>query len=168
MRSLSNLLSHLQNFYPRPLRGGRPDRRCRRVPARPISIHALCEEGDGHTQAMAIPAAKFLSTPSARRATGLRGLSAPRHANFYPRPLRGGRRQVDMARRINKDFYPRPLRGGRRNSMLGAIQDNIFLSTPSARRATIRLSSFSLLPSVFLSTPSARRATCSPRFAKTG
>ena len=46
LRSLSNLLSHLQNFYPRPPRGGRLqlDRYC-----------AVCQ--------------RFLSTPSARRAT---------------------------------------------------------------------------------------------------
>ena len=69
MRSLSNLLSHLQNFYPRPLRGGRPDRRCRRVPARPISIHALCEEGDVEVSDGKGSTSLFLSTPSARRAT---------------------------------------------------------------------------------------------------
>ena len=42
--------------------------------------------------------------------------------------------------------------------MLGAIQDNIFLSTPSARRATISITRSSQTWA-FLSTPSARRAT---------
>ena len=35
----------------------------------------------------------------------------------------------------------------------------VFLSTPSARRATLRLLVAERLPVVFLSTPSARRAT---------
>ena len=127
-------------FYPRPLRGGRQklndeqaaeakflstpsarratSRRCRCCRSRPISIHALCEEGDpsrwrcgcccryfyprplrggrqGSTMTINdVP--KFLSTPSARRAT--RGRAAPwaRTPYFYPRPLRGGRlRQPD-------------------------------------------------------------------------
>ena len=35
---------------------------------------------------------KFLSTPSARRATRLHVSESLRNADFYPRPLRGGRR----------------------------------------------------------------------------
>ena len=58
------------------------------------------------------------------------------HHNFYPRPPRGGRPFVD------KEF--------------SAVW--IFLSTPSARRAT-GWTSLSQGPSIFLSTPSARRAT---------
>ena len=34
------------NFYPRPPRGGRPDRGCSAHGRRAISIHALREEGD--------------------------------------------------------------------------------------------------------------------------
>ena len=56
----------------------------------------------------------FLSTPSARRATGGRSLVDLRLFDFYPRPPRGGR----------PCFPPRPRRWGE------------FLSTPSARRAT--------------------------------
>ena len=57
---------------------------------------------------------KFLSTPSARRATtgGIQRDADPR--NFYPRPLRGGR-QIQIG-----------------NYLLPVV----FLSTPSARRAT--------------------------------
>ena len=79
------------NFYPRPPRGGR------------------------HTCASLVPTSRpFLSTPSARRATGL--LIAPTRClcNFYPRPPRGGR--------------PHPV------SVRFAMGK--FLSTPSARRAT--------------------------------
>ena len=34
-------------------------------------------------------------------------------------------------------FYPRPPRGGRRNTSYQRAMDDIFLSTPSARRATM-------------------------------
>ena len=34
-------------FYPRPLRGGRRDFTFPKACVMPISIHALCEEGDG-------------------------------------------------------------------------------------------------------------------------
>ena len=58
---------------------------------------------------------KFLSTPSARRATlGLDGVA------------------VDI-----EHFYPRPPRGGRRPSGLFYRGKFLFLSTPSARRATV-------------------------------
>ena len=84
------------------------------VGAMVISIHALCEEGDWRASASA---------------------GVPR--NFYPRPLRGGRRRTYLWERNEKGisihalceegdcrsmqdtassiyFYPRPLRGGRR------------------------------------------------------
>ena len=35
-------------------------------------------------------------------------------------------------------FYPRPLRGGRQVNTVARVLQNIFLSTPSARRATYR------------------------------
>ena len=82
----------IQDFYPRPPRGGRQG----------------VQLGDYHTL-------KFLSTPSARRATQLSHHSPSMTANFYPRPPRGGRHLP--AREEN--------------------QAKIFLSTPSARRATL-------------------------------
>ena len=39
-----------------------------------ISIHALREESDGGGAPQALPLLLFLSTPSARRATGIHGL----------------------------------------------------------------------------------------------
>ena len=82
------------------------------------------------------------------------------------------------------NFYPRPPRGGRRSTCCPIGRQNVFLSTPSARRATSR-SSFRSRPVAyfyprpprggrpliaanarpphrFLSTPSARRATIPP------
>ena len=58
---------------------------------------------------------KFLSTPSARRATTCCRCGAACGAYFYPRPPRGGRRSAAG------------LEG----------QAGRFLSTPSARRATM-------------------------------
>ena len=56
-------------FYPRPPRGGRPDQHRRRPDQHRISIHALREEGDPDDASFCPYCGKFLSTPSARRAT---------------------------------------------------------------------------------------------------
>ena len=80
-----------------------------------ISIHALREEGDLLVLVGIKHVDKFLSTPSARRATRPRRRPCRLHPNFYPRPPRGGR------------LIPFALRSR-------AI--STFLSTPSARRAT--------------------------------
>ena len=56
-------------FYPRPPRGGRQHlRRCAQD-ALKISIHALREEGDLAGEVLDEATYRFLSTPSARRAT---------------------------------------------------------------------------------------------------
>ena len=125
-------------FYPRPPRGGR--RSCQFMDCQrgPISIHALREEGDGTEEDKQQDGEEFLSTPSARRATGEKGLFSSLRFYFYPRPPRGGRRETPSgstlfsirflstpsARRATcrkdrgclevRDFYPRPPRGGRR------------------------------------------------------
>ena len=61
-----------KNFYPRPPRGGRPGRSA----AQPI-----------------VP--RFLSTPSARRATRFAYCIDTEKVNFYPRPPRGGRPRIE-------------------------------------------------------------------------
>ena len=125
---------------------------------------------------------QFLSTPSARRATyGLSPLFFFR-SDFYPRPPRGGRHRQVLQRTFRAaisihalreegdayvraspmsefNFYPRPPRGGRLIPTGGAIRMMIFLSTPSARRATFGVAIAAAEHRVFLSTPSARRAT---------
>ena len=63
-------ISPRQNFYPRPPRGGRRDE----VAVIKIDV-------------------KFLSTPSARRATRRSSSSPSSQRDFYPRPPRGGRQQ---------------------------------------------------------------------------
>ena len=59
---------------------------------------------------------------------------------FYPRPPRGGRRSRWSRGRGCRNFYPRPPRGGRRPELqCCCTKRRIFLSTPSARRATLCL-----------------------------
>ena len=173
----------MQNFYPRPPRGGRlvPNRllwehwkisihalreegdigsywafthidtrflstpsarRATKGPNTPainetISIHALREEGDSSANAIDKTTNTFLSTPSARRATFF--VDVLRHVcvYFYPRPPRGGRPPTSPSRASMPGyFYPRPPRGGRPAKEHTIQQQRIFLSTPSARRAT--------------------------------
>ena len=57
------------------------------------------------------------------------------------------------------NFYPRPPRGGRLGSPDFRVFTSLFLSTPSARRATCCPGHGCSMLSTFLSTPSARRAT---------
>ena len=127
-----------KHFYPRPPRGGRQQRAARNPPFRYISIHALREEGD--------PGSWLSARPS---------------AYFYPRPPRGGRPDSRCQTPILSYFYPRPPRGGRLPTLsqewlkegisihalreegdsifsLLVVQYMVFLSTPSARRATHR------------------------------
>ena len=131
---------------------------CWASPTAFISIHALREEGDigiiriktlcsdfyprpprgGRRQkpAICLPLTRFLSTPSARRATS-GDFVLPWRPNISIHALReeGDRMPVSVA--------------------CGSL---LFLSTPSARRATqAEIVSYSSVP--FLSTPSARRAT---------
>ena len=124
------------HFYPRPPRGGRPAGVRRAVVADVISIRALREEGDrpqAQVQSKADnfyprpprggrqsgragnnPDKRFLSTPSARRATHLTMLlSSENHISIHALREEG-----------DKDTE------GQKQQM------NIFLSTPSARRAT--------------------------------
>ena len=150
------------NFYPRPPRGGR------RFPNQiivdwceisihalreegdlsvfqpvagieKISIHALREEGDEVHEAMDKYIDEFLSTPSARRATSARRIQRSKVRHFYPRPPRGGRPSGSHCSSFRQYFYPRPPRGGRRAGVGQVAMESQFLSTPSARRATISL-----------------------------
>ena len=80
----------------------------------PISIHALREEGDLVDVGELEADLKFLSTPSARRATTRPAIAPGRSCDFYPRPPRGGRLGNTLTRFLKGGyFYPRPPRGGR-------------------------------------------------------
>ena len=148
----------LSDFYPRPPRGGRPA--CVRRGRRPSG---------------------FLSTPSARRATAVCSNSPVCRKHFYPRPPRGGRRHrwcrcccppcisIHALREEGDPTQSPPAQHGRIS--IHALREEgdelhptktkivrLFLSTPSARRATLSWWMMRL-SSIFLSTPSARRAT---------
>ena len=81
-----------------------------------ISIHALREEGDRMDQP--ITRAEHIS---------IHALCEEGDSRVYPHPA------------VIIYFYPRPLRGGRRAKAAIEDADEIFLSTPSARRATHEL-----------------------------
>ena len=149
---------HLQNFYPRPPRGGRQytselprwqfrflstpsarraTDRCQEVRASgQISIHALREEGDSQIAG----SARFL--PISIHALREEGDPLLKSSNFQP-----------------NDFYPRPPRGGRPPGAwqfekltiisIHALREEGDFFWPSPRLPSMR----------FLSTPSARRAT---------
>ena len=134
-----------RDFYPRPPRGGRPGetRKIRR------------------TQ-------RFLSTPSARRATHLNAVCCC----FFPISIHALREEGDPLSHRQVPgaagyFYPRPPRGGRRGRGLDHQLVQQFLSTPSARRAT-QYCRYCSLAVLFLSTPSARRATTAPMVSTHG
>ena len=127
------------NFYPRPPRGGR---------------HGDARNGN--------PACRFLSTPSARRATGGRALEVLRRKflstpsarratmKLFRHQVRGAFLSTPSARRAtpsqstlmasSANFYPRPPRGGRPKVVEPLDAPDKFLSTPSARRATCDMS----------------------------
>ena len=194
------------DFYPRPPRGGRPLIQSRLDETKIISIHALREEGDhdavsgglhflyfyprpprgGRLAALrdAHDFTRFLSTPSARRATSRWRVAPGCHAISIHALREEGDSSAVAHRSCPFHFYPRPPRGGRPASQQYAlalhiisihalreegdakISDttlgrDVFLSTPSARRATAH-KSVERKSAPFLSTPSARRATSSP------
>ena len=148
-----------RDFYPRPPRGGRPPSLVSKSRIKLISIHALREEGDWIFDGLRCTLKRFLSTPSARRATGqFIGLGdkvsisihalreegdcpLPRGKSIFARFL-----STPSARRATQffgigcglfwNFYPRPPRGGRLAGLPVIFSKWQFLSTPSARRAT--------------------------------
>ena len=169
------------NFYPRPPRGGRRKaipcwqsrsrflstpsaRRATRrswqgVQLRSISIHALREEGDDK-HALVIKLLKiFLSTPSARRATRREvALNVRKKISIHALREEGDNNFINHCT-APFNFYPRPPRGGRPFPNRWKISTHLFLSTPSARRATMVTVAAKSGLLIFLSTPSARRAT---------
>ena len=170
------------NFYPRPPRGGRPvDMRflwslwkflstpsARRATLDQfldgihisISIHALREEGDVMRSILVLAMHLFLSTPSARRATSCHS----HRKGFQPISIHALREEGDLRFRaqgldLSLKISIHALREeGDVRLVVRALASSIFLSTPSARRATT-VSTDGAALGRFLSTPSARRAT---------
>ena len=103
----------LNDFYPRPPRGGRPS-------ASPSTARR----------------SGFLSTPSARRATcGCLCQGSVRLISIHALREEGDTSKRRRSR-TTCNFYPRPPRGGRQSPCVAFCVFRIFLSTPSARRAT--------------------------------
>ena len=150
----------------------------------PISIHALREEGDS-TDAGPKSSAGEISIHALREEGDFGGLSsAGRDMDFYPRPPRGGRRVPGMRKDQPVHISIHALReegdppasqtppgwtaisihalreeGDVESSATEAEEVPLFLSTPSARRATDDKLFRKIKTLLFLSTPSARRAT---------
>ena len=124
-----------------------------------ISIHALREEGDLVAFCTVVVVRGFLSTPSARRATRAFHSTVPGLRYFYPRPPRGGRQSCPHSRlqrlgisihalREEGDLHPGDVdwppvisihalrEEGDISSSAVFSAMGVFLSTPSARRAT--------------------------------
>ena len=86
----ASIALQLSYFYPRPPRGGRPAL----PPARQFRRYFYPRPPRGGRREMLdtmTSMVKFLSTPSARRATACWWMHRRTHCDFYPRPPRGGR-----------------------------------------------------------------------------
>ena len=155
-----------KDFYPRPPRGGRRQQQQGQRQGLQISIHALREEGDGSSSKGNGKACKFLSTPSARRATSpIPTWRICDHISIHALREEGDPGHGDKSGAV-RNFYPRPPRGGRLLIAHPPCTYLTFLSTPSARRATRGTSMKAATKTLFLSTPSARRATGAARAAE--
>ncbi len=120
-----------------------------------ISIHALREEATKARDVQQITQSEFLSTPSARETDGAADEgSAP--AIFYPRPPRGATFPLLRHWPMPRNFYPRPPRGGRQTFCTSALGSPYFIH---ALREEGDRADTEIHWAIFLSTPSARRAT---------
>ena len=125
------------DFYPRPPRGGRPAAR-----------------------AEYIARMEFLSTPSARRATANGWVSLTVRCDFYPRPPRGGRHSAEAAQNRAWQISIHALREEGDITIFTEREDKVAISIHALREEG-DLASFNEIhkTKIFLSTPSARRAT---------
>ena len=126
------------DFYPRPLRRGRPARDLRPGQHRTISIHALFAEGDDLNGLFdAGFYYTFLSTPSSQRATQTGSVHVQFRSTFLSTPS-SQRATCSINATVYPPhyFYPRPLRRGRLSACAASALVSTFLSTPSSQRAT--------------------------------
>ena len=146
-RATSDTIANMRrenDFYPRPPRGGRLRVICFNGSCWIISIHALREEGDISPSGVARVPADFYPRPPRGGRPERPGI-LPEAGYFYPRPPRGGRQIAQEDKAAEVYFYPRPPRGGRHKFLFkGKFDQEKFLSTPSARRATAKTETKSL------------------------
>ena len=132
----------------------------RRVKLDKISIHALREEGDLGVHHTTIYRELFLSTPSARRATSLTSHLFCDTTNFYPRPPRGGRRAAEQCEEVSDCISIHALREeGDAYKLSQQAATIISIHALREEGDLFHSSSSRCLIKIFLSTPSARRAT---------
>ena len=105
-----------RNFYPRPPRGGRREQRFY----------------------MRMRFDFYPRPPRGGRPGSFRFMEILRHISIHALREEGDPRVPRDAGRFVEYFYPRPPRGGRRFKRRQDVKLTIFLSTPSARRATPR------------------------------
>ena len=137
MQCLVTWSSH-RYFYPRPPRGGRPSAAGQH--AEPDRFLSTPSARRATPRPQKWPwYKKFLSTPSARRATpNLQHLSIGFFEFLSTPSARRATRCCHPSGLLLRHFYPRPPRGGRRLWSTDTVGRVRFLSTPSARRATLR------------------------------
>ena len=127
-----------------------------------ISIHALREEGDRAARIAAYKGWVFLSTPSARRATFTPETWTGRQLFLSTPSARRATYHLQPCFRQWGYFYPRPPRGGRLQNG-GECCGRVVISIHALREEGDVEVSGSFPPArIFLSTPSARRATSVP------
>ena len=125
-RSSLMCISIYNDFYPRPPRGGRPYVITVLSKNSKISIHALREEGDPTALCPCFVQSQISIHALREEGDGGRWSKAGAIADFYPRPPRGGRLVAAARRRT----------------------ELIFLSTPSARRATFRANASDVIANI--------------------
>ena len=95
------------------------------VRANQISIHALREEGDTLRKRVLRPRQRFLSTPSARRATMcLANIDKRMKISIHALREEGDRKRYGAVG-TDSNFYPRPPRGGRQQKQ----RQNLYFQT---------------------------------------
>ena len=106
---------------------------------KPISIHALREEGDRAAEILD-PDHRISIHALREEGDGAASMRFPLRAYFYPRPPRGGRHAGEALRVGSVIISIHALREeGDLIRLLCMANSAIFLSTPSARRATAQL-----------------------------
>ena len=147
----------VQDFYPRPPRGGRLSFPKFDVFASNISIHALREEGDYKIAAEAISEEISIHALREEGDAIQRGHGGLLRISIHALREEGDHR-ADSIKKLN-DISIHALREEGDLLSMGIVPGMcLFLSTPSARRATSERRN-QWKPQKFLSTPSARRAT---------
>ena len=110
---------------------------CHRLRPLHISIHALREEGDKLPAVIIFTLIDFYPRPPRGGRRGCAYCSAvPRSISIHALREEGDIGHLDYNAKV-KYFYPRPPRGGRHVTRATVSAWKKFLSTPSARRATL-------------------------------